>query len=143
MYPVYLFLWCHCLIDNVLLFLTSHIHFYLSPPNNLPKVVLKPHLLNYCSLGRKVKGKLEWSTSKRPVSHSPTTKARAKKPKGNKKDNFSPFLGSIGQKKEWASNKFEIVRVDESSKLTNNGVVLFWKRELPNLVLSVIFMSVL
>ena len=29
--------------------------------------------------------------------------------------------------------------MSDPSKLTNNGVVLFWKKKLPNLVLSVVF----
>ena len=73
------------------------------------------------------------------MSPSPTTKASVKEHKGNEKDNFSPFWGSIWWKKEWDSDKSKTVRVDELFKLTNNGVVLFWKKELPNLVLSVIF----
>ena len=52
------------------------------------------------------------------------------------------FWGQLGGKKEWYSYKSKIVRVDELSKLTNNGVVLFWKKELPNLALSV-YLSVL
>ena len=60
------------------------------------------------------------------MSPSPTTKASVKEHKGNKKDKFSPFLGSIWWKKEWDSDKSKIVRLDELSKLTNNGVVLFW-----------------
>ena len=51
-----------------------------------------------------------------------TAKAAEKEHKDNKKNNFSPFLGSIGWKQEWATKRSEIVRVDELSKLTN-GVV--------------------
>ena len=42
------------------------------------------------------------------------------------------FLGSN-------SVESKIVRVDELSKLTNNGVVLFWKKQLPNFILSATF----
>ena len=73
------------------------------------------------------------------MSPSPTTKASVKEHKSNKKDKFSPFWGSIGWKKEWDSDRSKIVRVDELFKLTNHGVVLFWKKELRNLALPVIF----
>ena len=56
------------------------------------------------------------------MSSSPNTKAAEKEHKDNKKNDFSPFLRSIGFKDEWATNRSEILRVDESSKL-NNGVV--------------------
>ena len=72
------------------------------------------------------------------MSPLPTIKASVKEHKGNKKDKFSPFLGSIWWKKEWDSDKSKVVRVDELCKLTNNGAVLFWKKELRNLVLFVI-----
>ena len=60
------------------------------------------------------------------MSPSPTTKASLKENKSNKKDKFSPFLASIGWEKEWDIDKSKIVRVDELSKLTINGVVLCW-----------------
>ena len=67
-------------------------------------------------------------------------KSQCEEHKGNKKVNFSPFLESIWWKKEWDSAKSKIV--DELSKLTNNGVVLFWKKQkLPNSVLFVIFIN--
>ena len=53
------------------------------------------------------------------MSSSPTAKAAEKEHKNKKEDNFSPFLGSIGWKKEWATNRFKVVRVDDLSKLTN------------------------
>ena len=55
------------------------------------------------------------------MSSSPTAKAAEKEHKDNKEDNFSLYLGTIGWKEEWVTNKSEIVRVDELSKL-NNGV---------------------
>ena len=60
------------------------------------------------------------------MSPSPTTKAAEKEHKDNKKNNFSPFLGSIGWKQEWATKRSEIVRVDELSKLTN-GIVFVYR----------------
>ena len=59
--------------------------------------------------------------------------------KGNKKDKFNPFLGSIWWKTQSSSVESKTVRVDELSKLTNNRVVFFWKKELPNFVLSATF----
>ena len=59
--------------------------------------------------------------------------------KGNKKDKFKPFLGSIWWKTQSNSVESKIVRVDELSKLTNKGVVLFWKKQLPNFILSATF----
>ena len=56
---------------------------------------------------------------------SPIAKAAEKEHKDNKKNNFSPFLGSIGWKQEWATKRSEFVRVDESSKLTNGVVFVF------------------
>ena len=53
---------------------------------------------------------------------SPNARAAEEHKKGNKVDDFSPFLGSIGCKEEWAVNRSDIVRVDDLSKLTN-GVV--------------------
>ena len=53
------------------------------------------------------------------MSSSPTAKAAEKEHKNKKEDNFSPFLGLIGWKKEWATNRFKVVRVDDLSKLTN------------------------
>ena len=53
---------------------------------------------------------------------SPTPKAAGKEHKDNKKDNFSPFWGSIGWKEEWATNRSKIIRVDDLSKLTNRVV---------------------
>ena len=53
------------------------------------------------------------------MSSSPTSKAAEKEHKDNKEDNFSPFLGSIGWKEEWATNRSKIIRVDDLSKLTN------------------------
>ena len=55
------------------------------------------------------------------MSSSPTAKAAEKEHKDNKEDNFSLYLGTIGWKEEWVTNKSEIVRVDELSKL-NTGV---------------------
>ena len=62
------------------------------------------------------------------MSSSPTAKAAEKEHKDNKEDSFSPFLGSIGWKEEWATNRSEIVRVDELSKLTNGVVYGLEKR---------------
>ena len=63
------------------------------------------------------------------MSSSPTSvKATEKERKGNKEDNFSPYLRSIGWKEEWAKNKSEIVKVDELSKLTNGVVFVLEKR---------------
>ena len=59
------------------------------------------------------------------IKSSPTAKAAEKEHKDNKKNNFSPFLGSIGWKQEWATKRSEIVRVDELSKLTNGVVSVF------------------
>ena len=59
------------------------------------------------------------------MSSSTTTKAAEKEHKDNKKNNFSPFLGSIGWKEECATNRSKIVRVDELSKLTNGVVFVF------------------
>ena len=59
------------------------------------------------------------------MSSSTTTKAAEKEHKDNKKNNFSPFLGSIGWKQECATKRSEIVRVDELSKLTNGVVFVF------------------
>ena len=56
------------------------------------------------------------------MSSSPTAKAADKEHKDNKKDNFSPFLGSIRLKEKWATNRSKIIGVDELSKLSN-GVV--------------------
>ena len=42
------------------------------------------------------------------MSSSPVAKATEKEHKGNKEDNFSPFLRSIGWKEEWAEKKSEI-----------------------------------
>ena len=62
------------------------------------------------------------------MSSSPTAKAVEKEHKDNKKNNFSPFWGSIGWKEEWAGNRSEIVRVDDLSKLTNGVVFGLEKR---------------
>ena len=62
------------------------------------------------------------------MSSSPTVKAVEKEHKDNKKNNFSPFWGSIGWKEEWAGNRSEIVRVDDLSKLTNGVVFGLEKR---------------
>ena len=59
------------------------------------------------------------------MSSSPTTKAAEKEHKDNKKNNFSPFWGSIRWKQEWAAKRSEIVTVDELSKLTNGIVFVF------------------
>ena len=56
------------------------------------------------------------------MSPSPTTKAAEKEHKNSKEDKFSPFLGSIEWKKEWGTNRSEIVRMDKLSKLTNKVV---------------------
>ena len=57
------------------------------------------------------------------MQSSPTTAiASEKEHKGNKEDNFSPYLRSIRQKEERAKNKPEIVRVDELSKVSNRVV---------------------
>ena len=61
-------------------------------------------------------------------SPPPTTAKAAEDKKGNKEDHFSPFLGSIGWKDEWAVNRSDIVRVDELSKLTNGVVFGLEKR---------------
>ena len=62
------------------------------------------------------------------MSSSPTTKAAEKEHKNSKEDKFSPFLGSIGWKKEWGTNRSEIVRMDKLSKLTNKVVFGLKKR---------------
>ena len=62
------------------------------------------------------------------MSSSPNAKAAEKECKGNKEDHFSPCLGSIGWKKEWATNRSEIARVDELSKLANGVVFGLEKR---------------
>ena len=59
------------------------------------------------------------------MSSLPTTKAAEKEDKDNNKNNFSPFLGSIGQKEEWTTNRSEIIRVNELSKRTNGVVFVF------------------
>ena len=59
------------------------------------------------------------------MSSSLTAKAAEKEHKDNKKNNFSPFLRSIGWKQEWATKRSEIVSVDELSKLTNGVVFVF------------------
>ena len=61
-------------------------------------------------------------------SPPPTTAKAAEDKKGKKEDHFSPFLGSIGWKEEWAVNRSDIVRVDELSKLTNGVVFGLEKR---------------
>ena len=62
------------------------------------------------------------------MSSSPTAKAAEKEHKDNKEDNFSLFLGSIGQKEEQATYRSEIVRVNELPKLTNGVVFVLEKR---------------
>ena len=62
------------------------------------------------------------------MSSSSTAKAAEKEHKGNKEDNSSPFWGSIGWKGEFATNKSEIVRVNELSKLTDEVVFGLEKR---------------
>ena len=59
------------------------------------------------------------------MSSSPATKAAEKEHKDNKKYNFSPCLGSVVWKQEWATKRSEIVRVVELSKLTNGVVCVF------------------
>ena len=48
--------------------------------------------------------------------------------KDNKEDNFSQLLGSIGWKKEWATNRSEIISAGKLSKLTNGAVFGLEKR---------------
>ena len=48
--------------------------------------------------------------------------------KDNKEDNFSRLLGSIGWKKEQATNRSEIISVGKLSKLTNGVVFGLAKR---------------
>ena len=48
--------------------------------------------------------------------------------KDNKEDNFSRLLGSIGWKKEWATNRSEIISAGKLSKLTNGVVFGLEKR---------------
>ena len=63
------------------------------------------------------------------MSSSPTAKvAEEEHKKGKKEDHFSPFLGSIGWKEEWAVNRSDIVRVDDLSELTNGIVFCLEKR---------------
>ena len=64
------------------------------------------------------------------MSPSPIIKASWKEHKGNKNVYFSPFWGSVWWKKEWDSDKSKTVTVGELSKLTNNGVVLIWKKKI-------------
>ena len=94
-------------------------------------------------MGPKIKVKLSQHQKGQNVTFTPTTKACEKEYKGNRKDNFSPFLGSIGWKKEWYSYKSKIVRVDELSKLTNNGVVLFWKKRITKFGFVCLFISII
>ena len=62
------------------------------------------------------------------MSSPPTTKAAEKEHKDSKEGIFSPFLRSVGWKEKWATNRSEIVRVDELSKLTNGVVYGLEKR---------------
>ena len=63
------------------------------------------------------------------MSSSPTAaKATEKEHKGNKEDNFSPYLRSIRWKEELAKSKSEIVRAVELSKLANGVVFVLEKR---------------
>ena len=87
----------------------------------------------------KIKVKIGEHQKGQNVTSTPTTKACVKEHKGNKKDNFSLFLGSIGWKKNGIVTNLKLSEWDELSKLSNNGVVLFWKKELINLALSVIY----
>ena len=87
----------------------------------------KYHILYTFFLGFKIK---TWATYQSKLKariclSSPTAKAAEKEHKDNKKNNFSPFLGSIGWKQECATKRSEIVRVDELSKLTNGVVFVF------------------
>ena len=59
------------------------------------------------------------------MSSSRTAKAAEKEHKDNKKNNFSPFFGSVGWEQEWEAKRSEIVRVVELSKLTNGVVCVF------------------
>ena len=76
------------------------------------------------------------------MSPSPTIKASWKEHKGNKNVYFIPFWGSIWWKKEWDSDKSKIVMVDELSKLTNNGVVLFWKKKIYQIWFSLLYLYI-
>ena len=87
----------------------------------------KYHILNTSFLGLKIKTWAGYQSKlkARICLSSPTAKAAEKEHKDNKKNNFSPFLGSIGWKQECATKRSEIVRVDELSKLTNGVVFVF------------------
>ena len=87
----------------------------------------KYHILDTSFLGLKIKTWASYQSKlkARICPSSPTAKAAEKEHKDNKKNNFSPFLGSIGWKQEWATKRSEFVRVDESSKLTNGVVFVF------------------
>ena len=65
------------------------------------------------------------------MSSSTTAKAADKEHKDNKEDNFNPFLGSVGQKEEWAT---EIdLKLSEWMSYPESLMELFlvWKKELP------------
>ena len=87
----------------------------------------KYHILDTSFLGLKIKTWASYQSKlkARICPSSPTAKAAEKEHKDNKKNNFSPFLGSIGWKQECATKRSEIVRVDELSKLTNGVVFVF------------------
>ena len=67
----------------------------------------KYHILDTSFLGLKI---ITWASYQsklkaRICPSSPTTKAAEKEHKDNKKNNFSPFLGSVGWKQECATQK--------------------------------------
>ena len=86
----------------------------------------KYHILDTSFLGLKTK---TWASHQSKLKDKNVIfthhKDAEKEHKDNKKNNFSPFLGSIGCKQEWATKRSEIVRVSDLSKLTNGVVFMF------------------
>ena len=86
----------------------------------------KYHILDTSFLGLKTK---TWASYQSKLKDKNVIfthhKDAEKEHKDNKKNNFSPFLGSIGCKQEWATKRSEIVRVSDLSKLTNGVVFMF------------------
>ena len=66
------------------------------------------------------------------MSSSPTAKAAKKEHKDNKADNFSPFLGSVGWKEEWATQIGLNLSGWMSSPNSLMALCLVWKKELPS-----------
>ena len=66
------------------------------------------------------------------MSSSPTAKAAKKEHKDNKEDNFSPFLGSVEWKEEWATQKDQKLSGWMSYPISLMELSLVWKKELPS-----------